>query len=174
MITEIINQLKKHKLLVALHLILLVIMLFRPYYVLSFFLTALNAVIVYIKTKNAHPVDYVPTLFIAVIISILTGFYGLLFFVIAGVALPTIVTGIFGPESMIFWVLVGVYGAIAMYIYPDTSIQTLGVIISVIKSLVSVGVNKVMGAPVFKTLTEEVPNLLLNLFLFLEIAPLFF
>ncbi|MFH1398697.1 MAG: hypothetical protein ABIG95_01135 [Candidatus Woesearchaeota archaeon] len=155
----------RHKLLLSMLIALGYVAIFRQQCIVLFLLTLLNAGAVYWRTRYNFPVDFTPTVFGLVIVAG-GGIAHVLFYVFFGVILPTVITGILSPDAIVFWGSLAVLGGVAWVLHSlPFGILAIGITVSVLKVVFSLGWRAVAGAPLFQAITNEILNLLLNIFL---------
>lgn len=152
-------------------LLLVFLIIFKPHTVLTLTLTLISGVVVYFRTEYQIPVDFTPTIFCAVIITLVAGIPSMIFYVIFGIAVPTIITGFVNPHALISWgVMIGI-NLIVPFI-SNLNIIFIGVIICIIKVLVAFITNLFLGMHPAEITLSEITHVTINMVLFIRLGEL--
>ena len=154
-------------LLLAFAVLFAFLIMFRPHMALTLILTVITAATVYFRTRYQLPIDFTPTVFCPAIIILVAGVPSLVFYILFGVAIPTIATGLIGPDAFLFWGLMLGINLVVPFL-SGLHIIILGLAICLIKMVVCLTTNQILGIPFSESIIVEITHFVLNMVLFIR------
>lgn len=151
--------------------LLIFLLIFRPHLVLTLVMTAATGATIYYSSQYQIPVDFNPTIFCSVIITLVAGIPSMIFYVIFGVAVPAMLTGKIGPSAPLFWgVLIGMNFAVPFL--SGMPLLLIGLAVSLIKVFLAFVINLTLGMNPVRIGISEVVHVTINMILFFRLGEL--